>query len=90
MRGHFQIMEKFLGIMSHLPTVREPVMKGHLVWDIEVFLEDGINCMITIYYNIIYHHTVRLPYIIILYITILYDYHIIILYITILYDYHIL
>ena len=43
-RGHPVIRDHFLRTVSYLPRVKESVMKGHFVSDIEVSLEDRFYC----------------------------------------------
>ena len=38
-RGHF------LRMASYLPHVKEPVIKGHFIWDMEVSLADRFHCL---------------------------------------------
>ena len=39
MSGHLVITQRFIKTVFHLPHVKEPVMKGHFLCDIEVSLE---------------------------------------------------
>ena len=44
-RGHPLIRGNLLGTVSYLPHVKEPVMKGQLLCDIEVSIEDKFCCI---------------------------------------------